>query len=198
MTSTSKVLLVATIAAILGAVAGVAFNGGGTFWHTETGQDLLERRARAKQPVPVGVPVAAIGGLIPDIDLPTLDATRLRLPADIAGRPALINFWASWCGPCIVEMPELSRYAREQGANGTQVVGIALDDVEAVRGFLAKVPVDYTIALEAPGRSDAGVRLGNVRGVLPYTVLIDPDGRVVKRKVGPFVPGEIDAWAQVP
>lgn len=197
MTGTSKILVVATIAAILGAVAGVAVNGGGAFWRSSTGQDLLDRRARARQPVPDGVPVAAVGDVIPEIDLPTLDATRLRLPADIAGRPALINVWASWCGPCIVEMPELARYAREQGGNGTQVVGIALDDAEAVRDFLTKVPVDYPIALDTPGRSDAGVRLGNVRGVLPYTVLLGADGRVLKRKVGPFVPGEIDTWAQV-
>lgn len=198
MTGTTKVLLVAAIAAVLGAMAGVAFNGGGAFWRTQTGQDLLEGRARAKQPVPTGVDVANVGQVIPSIDLPTLAGTRLRLPADTRGRPLLVNVWASWCGPCVVEMPELARFARQQGAAGTQVVGIALDDADAVRAFLAKVPVDYPIALDAPGRSDAGVRLGNVRGVLPYTVLVDAEGRLRKRKVGPFVPGELDTWTRTP
>lgn len=198
MTGTGKVLLVATVAAVLGGVAGVAFNGGGMFWQTPTGQDLLERRARARQPVPPGVPVARVGDVIPAIDLPTLDATRLRLPADVLGRPTLINVWASWCGPCVVEMPELARFAGQQGASGMQVVGIALDEADAVRDFLERVPVGYPIALDSPGRSDAGVRLGNVRGVLPYTVLLDAQGRVVKRKVGPFVPGELESWTRLP
>lgn len=198
MTGTTRVLLVATIAAVLGAVAGLAFNGGGAFWQTQTGQDLLERRARARQPVPAGVDVAKVGAVIPAIDLPKLDARRLRLPGDILGRPTLVNVWASWCGPCVVEMPELARFAQSQGGTGTQVVGIALDEPDAVNAFLAKVPVDYPIALDSPGRSDAGVRLGNVRGVLPYTVLLDARGRLVKRKVGPFVPGELDTWARLP
>lgn len=198
MTGTGKVLLVATIAAVLGAVAGVAFNGGGAFWRSQTGQDLLERRARARQPVPAGTAVAEVGDVIPVIDLPALDGGRLRLPAGTLGRPLLVNVWASWCGPCVVEMPELARYAREQGPNGTQVVGIALDEADAVSDFLSEVPVDYPIAIDAPGRSDAGVRLGNVRGVLPYTVLIDAEGRLLKRKVGPFVPDELDTWARTP
>ena len=100
-----------------------------------------------------------------------------------------MNLWASWCGPCIEEMPELDRFAREQGEAGVQVLGIALDDADAVRGFLQRVPVDYAIALDAPGPADAGVRLGNPRGVLPYTVLIDADGRLVRHRIGPFALG---------
>ena len=198
MTGTGKILWVATLAAVLGAVAGLTLNRGGIVWQTQFGQDLLERRARARQPVPDGVAVATVGSVIPAIELPTLDAGRLRLPGDMQGRATVINLWASWCGPCIIEMPELSRFAGEQGAKGTQVVGIALDDENAVREFLTRISVAYPIALDTPGRSDAGVRLGNARGVLPYTVLLDADGRLLKRKVGPFVPGELDTWARVP
>ena len=93
-------------------------------------------------------------------------------------------------------MPELDRFARSQGAEGVQVLGIALDEPEAVREFLQKVPVDYPQGIDAPGRADAGVRLGNPRGVLPYTVLVSADGVVLKQRIGPFEHGEIDGWAR--
>ena len=108
----------------------------------------------------------------------------------------LINVWASWCGPCIEEMPELQRFAASQGATGTQVVGIALDDAASVRAFLRKIPVQYPILLDAPGPADAGVHLGNPKGVLPYSVLVSADGRLLKQRIGPFAAGEIPGWAR--
>jgi hypothetical protein len=93
-------------------------------------------------------------------------------------------------------MPELQRFAASQGAGGVQVIGIALDDEANVREFLGKVPVSYPIALDAPGPADAGVRLGNPRGVLPYSVLLSADGRLLKQRIGPFAHGEIDRWAR--
>ena len=92
-------------------------------------------------------------------------------------------------------MPELQRFAAAQGPNGTQVVGIALDDPAAVRAFLQRIPVGYPILLDVPGTTDAGVRLGNPKGVLPYSVLVSPEGRLLKQRIGPFAPGEIDRWA---
>ena len=65
----------------------------------------------------------------------------------------------------------------------------------AVRAFLRRVPVGYPILLDAPGPADAGVRLGNPRGMLPYSVLIGADGRLLKQRLGPFDPGELEGWA---
>ena len=93
-------------------------------------------------------------------------------------------------------MPELQRFATAQGANGVQVVGIALDEVTNVRDFLSKVQVSYPILIDAAGPADAGVRLGNPKGVLPYSILVSADGILLKQRIGPFVHGEIDAWAQ--
>ncbi|HET6395964.1 MAG TPA: TlpA disulfide reductase family protein, partial [Pseudoxanthomonas sp.] len=99
-------------------------------------------------------------------------------------------------GPCVEEMLELERYAREQGSDGVQVVGLALDTPEAVRDFLARVPVGYPILLDQPGPADASVWLGNTRGLLPYTVLVDAERRIVRQKLGPFARGEVDGWAR--
>jgi thiol-disulfide isomerase/thioredoxin len=120
------------------------------------------------------------------------------LPDAFPGRPLLVNVWASWCGPCIEEMPELERFATSQGTTGVQVVGLALDTPDAITAFLARVPVSYPILVETPGPADASVWLGNRKGVLPYTVLVGADGKIVKQKVGPFTHGEIEGWATLP
>jgi len=193
MGSTAKILLVAAIAGTLGVVAGLVVNGPGPLLRTEVGQRALQSAMEATAPKPpADLQVARRGEVVPTIRLPALDGTPHELP--LAGRPMLVNLWASWCGPCIEEMPELDRFAASQGANGTQVVGIALDDRTAVEAFLRRIPVRYPILLDEAGPRDAGVQLGNPKGVLPYTVLIAADGRLIKQKIGPFQPGEIDNW----
>lgn len=193
---TRNVLLVATLAAVLGAVAGLLVSGPGPLWRSKLGQQALQGALDANAPPPpAGVAVAKTGEPIPSLRLPDLTGRTVAVPQAWAGRPLLINVWASWCGPCIEEMPELQRFASAQGANGMQVVGIALDEPDAVRGFLERVPVDYPILVDAPGPADAGVRLGNLKGVLPYSVLIGADGRLLARRVGPFSPGELDGFA---
>ncbi len=193
---TRNVLLVATLAAILGAVAGLFVSGPGPLWRSKLGQQALQDAMDANAPAPpAGVAVAKTGEPIPPLRLPDLTGRMVAVPDAWAGRPLLINIWASWCGPCIEEMPELQRYASTQGARGVQVVGIALDEPGAVRDFLTRVPVDYPILIDAPGPADAGVRLGNLKGVLPYSVLIGADGRLLARRIGPFVPGELDDFA---
>ncbi|WP_407062793.1 TlpA disulfide reductase family protein [Cognatilysobacter tabacisoli] len=168
----------------------------GPLWRTEAGQRALQAVGAATQPAPpADLPVASRGEPIPLLRLRGLDGNVVELPRN-DGKPLLINFWASWCGPCIEEMPELDRYAKAQGADGTQVVGIALDDADAVRAFLQQVPVAYPIALDTAGPRDSSVQLGNRNGVLPYSVLVDADGRLLKQRLGPFARGEIDGWAQ--
>ena len=197
MRTGTRIVLVALAAGVLGAALGFAVNGPGPLLRTEWGQRAVQAAYSAvSPPAPEGLTVARRGERLPAISLAGLDGTRIDLPAQFAGRPLLVNVWASWCGPCIKEMPELDRYAREQGANGTHVVGIALDDADAVRAFLRRVPVSYPIALDTPGPRDAGVQLGNRKGVLPYSVLVSADGRLLKQRLGPFELGEIERWAR--
>ena len=191
-----RVVLVALAAGALGVVASLLSTGPGPLWRTEAGQRLLGTMAAATAPdPPAGVTVAGRGDPVPTLVLHDLAGQPAAFPGDLGGRPLLVNVWASWCGPCIEEMPELQRFASSQGGSGTQVVGIALDDTEAVRDFLQRVPVDYRILVDAPGPADAGVRLGNPAGVLPYSVLVSADGRLLKQRIGPFAHGEIDGWA---
>ena len=197
MKQSTKVLLVALGAGTLGAVASLMTAGPGPLLRTEVGQRLLGGAISVSAPEPpAGVSVASRGQSIPAIELPGLDGEPTSLASLQAGRPMLVNVWASWCGPCIEEMPELQRFATAQGANGVQVVGIALDEVANVRDFLSKVQVSYPILIDAAGPADAGVRLGNPKGVLPYSILVSADGILLKQRIGPFVHGEIDAWAQ--
>jgi len=164
---------------------------------TESGQRLLHHATAASASAPPeGMSVPAPGDRLPAFTLTDLDGHPHLFPEDFAGRPLLINVWASWCVPCLSEMPELERFARAQGQGGVQVFGIALDDVDAVREFLREIPISYPVAVDSPGPADAGVRVGNVHGILPYTVLVSADGRLVRQKIGPFMQGETDAWAR--
>ncbi|RZA32206.1 MAG: TlpA family protein disulfide reductase [Lysobacteraceae bacterium] len=192
---TTRVLLAALLAGGLGLLASLWW-GGSPLQRTESGQRVLQAALDASAPKPPsGVRPARPGEPMPPIRLPDLQGRTRPLPEAYAGRPLLINVWASWCGPCIEEMPELDRFAKAQDAEGVQVIGLALDTADNVNAFLQRIPVGYPILLDSPGPADASVWLGNRKGVLPYTVLVGADGTILKQKVGPFAAGEIDRWA---
>lgn len=194
--TTMHVILAALGAGALGVVASLWW-GGSPLSRTEAGQRVLQAAMAASAPAaPAGVTPAGPGDAMPAIRLPDLQGRPQALPGDHQGRPLLINVWASWCGPCIEEMPELERFAGSQDDAGVQVIGLALDTPVNIRAFLDRVPVTYPILVDTPGPADASVWLGNRRGVLPYSVLVGADGNIVKQKVGPFAEGEIDGWTR--
>lgn len=116
----------------------------------------------------------------------TPDGKTLKL-ADYKGRWWLLNFWATWCAPCIKEMPDLDRFHQEElarGAKGWPVVGLAIDAPSPVRDFLKRRPVRYAIGLAGLNGSDLMRSLGNSKGGLPFTVIVDPRGTLAWRRPG--------------
>lgn len=138
-------------------------------------------------------PTIAVGERYHDVALPDLDGQPRRL-SEWDGRPRLLNFWATWCGPCREELPMLQRVHQDRRAHGLEVIGIALDEREAVREFVAQHSVTYLQLLETPRADDASVLYGNRRGVLPFSVLIDANGTVIATKIGAFRQAELDDW----
>ncbi|MDB6164589.1 MAG: alkyl hydroperoxide reductase [Xanthomonadaceae bacterium] len=197
MSSTPKVLVIALIAGSLGLLASLWTAGFTPLLHSALGQRVLGAMLAARAPkAPAGITVARPGLAIPPLQLRDLDGRIVPLPLAHAKHAVLINLWASWCGPCVREMPYLERFSSQQADNGVQVLGIALDDPTAVRAFLRQVPVTYPILTDAPGPGDAGVRLGNPAGVLPYSVLVSAEGVLLKQHIGPFAAGELENWVE--
>ena len=195
-----KILLVALLAAIAGAAASIYFEPtiAQRLAGTEPGQKVLGAVLEAKAPPPpAGVIVAKRDDIVPAMTLASVDGTKTEIPNVWTGKTTLINFWASWCAPCLKEMPELQAYSGEQAANGVQVVGIALDDAASAQAMLQRLGVTYPNLIDTPGPADAGVRLGNPAGVLPYSVLVSAEGRVLKTKIGPFENRQdIESWTK--
>lgn len=99
------------------------------------------------------------------------------------GKPMLVNFWATWCPPCVKEMPELDALHKQHP--GVQFLGLAIDTSANVGKFMAKVPVSYPVLIAGPGSIDLMRKLGNAPGGLPFTVLLGADGAIRQQILGP-------------
>jgi cytochrome c biogenesis protein CcmG, thiol:disulfide interchange protein DsbE len=125
-------------------------------------------------------PAGTLNTIAPDFMRTDLSGRPLQLN-QFKGRVVLLNFWATWCGPCITEIPVFSRWQHRYGDAGLQVIGVSMDDDEAaVKRFVAKHSVSYPILM---GDAKLGESFGGVFG-LPQSFLIDARGRIVLRSVG--------------
>ena len=189
------ILGAALVAGVLGLIVSVRLNGPGPLLTTAAGRWLAEHVAPSQ--LPNASRAASEGDRIGPLALTDLNGHRQTLPAS-GGRRMLVNVWASWCGPCRDEMPLLARFAKSQGTTGVTVIGIAQDDSASIHGYLRRTPVNYPILLD-DSKGHAGLQLGNRLGALPYSALLDGDGRLLRRKYGPFASSNaLIAWVFAP
>lgn len=112
-----------------------------------------------------------------------------------AGRPLLINFWATWCPPCVEELPLLNAFYRENQAKGWQVLGLAVDKLAPVQSFLKAMPLDFPVGMAGIQGTDLSRKLGNPSGALPFSVVLGGGGSVIQRKLGRLRESDLQAWA---
>jgi thiol-disulfide isomerase/thioredoxin len=115
--------------------------------------------------------------------------------AGFKGKPVLVNFWATWCPPCVEEMPLLDRFYRQHGAKGWQIIGLAVDQASAVRTFLQRSPVTFPIGLAGLEGTALTRALGNQSGGLPYSVMVAADGSVRQRRMGRVSDADLRDWS---
>ncbi|GLQ45018.1 thioredoxin [Dyella lipolytica] len=143
--------------------------------------------------VPAGVHVANVGDLSPDLALIDLNGREHRL-SDFHGKRVLLNFWASWCVPCLAEMPVLNAAQHKFGDQGAIVLGIAMDEPARVHAFLTAHPIDYPILIGQLASPSTSLRFGDIDEVLPFSVLLDGSGRVMAIHRGPLDAGQLANW----
>jgi len=128
-----------------------------------------------------------------DLVTPEGQAQQLR---QWRGKPLLVNFWATWCPPCVRELPLLNDFSAQKDAHGIQVVGLALDKPEPVQRFLARQPLRFPIVLAPSGGIALTRALGNQRGALPFSLLLAGNGRLQQRKIGELTSADLAAWSR--
>lgn len=113
----------------------------------------------------------------------TPNGAKLDLGA-LQGKVTIVNFWATWCPPCVEEMPELDELYHSLKGQNIEMIGVAVDSPSAVNEFLQKTPVSYPIVLAGYGGTQLAKELGNTQGGLPFTVVLDANGQTLLTKAG--------------
>jgi thiol-disulfide isomerase/thioredoxin len=123
--------------------------------------------------------------------LPDADGHEQPL-AQWRGKVLVVNFWATWCAPCREEMPQFVATQARDAAKGVQFVGIAVDDVDKVRVFAREIGLNYPTLIGGYGAIELSRTLGNDLAALPFTIVLDRQGRVVHTQLGPLKAARLD------
>ena len=111
------------------------------------------------------------------------------------GKPLLLNFWATWCPPCVEELPLLDTFYQLQKSKGWQVLGLAVDQPSAVRNWLQARPLTFPVGMAGLNGTELSKSLGNLTGGLPFTAVFGGDGKLIHRKTGKVSSEDLVQWA---
>ncbi len=126
--------------------------------------------------------------------LPQPDGSELAM-SSLRGKPLLVNFWATWCAPCVRELPAINGFYQQTFSKGWQVVGVAVDNLEPVKSFLGKVKLDFPVVLAGLEGLKLAQALGDQTSALPFTVLINATGEITHKRLGETNLEELLRWA---
>ncbi len=146
---------------------------------------------RPSETTPVTTPTYGGGALI-DFTLPDLAGKKHAL-SEWRGKVIVLNFWATWCPPCREEIPLFIALQKQHGPEGVQIIGVATaDNTHTVAAYRQRMQMNYPILIGEDDAMQIMARYGNRLGSLPYTVIIDRNGSIVVRKLGPFGQTELE------
>lgn len=137
----------------------------------------------------------SLGQHRPDYELPDVDG-KIHRPGEWDGKVVLVNFWATWCPPCRKEMPGFVRMKSKYATQGFDIVGIAIDQPTAVAAFAKEMHINYTLLHGQANASQVSREYGDVAGALPYSVLLDREGKIRFSKAGELTEKELEKQLQ--
>ena len=158
---------------------------------------FLSDTIRSKQHTDKKSPVTQIsmqdlsGELSPDFSLMDVSGQR-RHVSEWKGKVLAINFWATWCPPCLEEIPHFIKLQDKYGHQGLQFLGIALEGVDEVKEFASEIGINYPLLVGEQEVIKLGTKFGNTMGGIPYTVILDRNGHISFIKMGPLSASEAE------
>lgn len=162
-----RTIILIVVAGLVAAAAGFGF------------YRYAHQGSAAREPLPPGLQLKGLDGQVHKLD-------------EWHGKLLVLNFWATWCTPCLHEIPALVKLQKQYAARGLQVVGPAVDDPDAVRSMIGPLGIDYPVLTGTPDAMiDLMEKLGNGPGGLPFSLVVGPDGLIVDRHIGEFTATEL-------